>query len=80
MKLDMTRFLLFLAPVTTDDNNSRNRIISSSQVNYSRICIRGIFSLVSRVRTAFRKFWKVIEIENAIFRDLKSFGKEMIFL
>ena len=24
------------------------------------------------------RFWKVIEIENAIFHDLESFGKEMI--
>ena len=24
-------------------------------------------------------FWKVMEIKNAIFQDLESFGKEMIF-
>ena len=28
---------------------------------------------------AFGKFWKVMEIENAIFHNLESFGKEMIF-
>ena len=35
--------------------------------------------LVFRVRTGFGKFWKVVEIENAIFQDLESFGKERIF-
>ena len=27
----------------------------------------------------FGKFWKVIEIENVIFQDLESFGKERVF-
>ena len=33
-----------------------------------------------RVRTGFGKFWKVMEVENAIFQALESFGKEMIFI
>ena len=33
----------------------------------------------TRVRTGFGKFWKVLEIDNAIFQDLESFGKESIF-
>jgi len=27
----------------------------------------------------FRKFWKVMEIENFIFQDLESFGKARMF-
>ena len=30
-----------------------------------------------KIRTGFGKFWKVTEIDNAIFQDLESFGKEM---
>ena len=32
-----------------------------------------------RVRAGFGKFSKVMKIENAIFQDMESFGKEMIF-
>ena len=31
------------------------------------------------VRTGLGKFWKVMEIENAIFQDLGSLGKEKVF-
>ena len=31
---------------------------------------------VYRARTGFEKFWKVMEIENAVFQELESFGKE----
>ena len=34
---------------------------------------------MSRARTGFVMFWKVMEIENAVFQDLESFRKEMIF-
>ena len=27
----------------------------------------------------FGRFWKAMEIDNAIFQDLESFGKRMIF-
>ena len=33
----------------------------------------------NRVRTGFGKFWKVMEIDNAIFHDLESFGKGIFF-
>ena len=33
----------------------------------------------SRVRTGFGKFRNVMEIENAFFKDLKSFGKGKVF-
>ena len=32
-----------------------------------------------RVRTGFAKFWNIMEIHNAIFQDLESFGKEEFF-
>ena len=32
-----------------------------------------------KVRTGFGKYWKVIKVENAIFRDLKSLGKREHF-
>ena len=32
-----------------------------------------------RVHMSFGKFWNIMEIENAIFQDLKNFGKERIF-
>ena len=35
--------------------------------------------LLFRTRTDFEKFWKFMEIENATFLDLESFGKESIF-
>ena len=28
----------------------------------------------------FREFWKVMEIDDTVFQDLKSFGKRDIFL
>ena len=31
------------------------------------------------VRTGFGTFWKIMEIENAIFQDLESFRKDRIF-
>ena len=35
--------------------------------------------MLIRVRAAFRKLWKVMEIGNATFQDLESFGKEKFF-
>ena len=32
-----------------------------------------------RARNGFGKLWKVMEIDNAIFQDLESFGKREIF-
>ena len=32
-----------------------------------------------RVRMGFGKLWKVMEIDNAIFQDLESFGKGRFF-
>ena len=37
----------------------------------------GIRNLKLKVRTGFRRFWKVMEIDNTIFQDLESFGKEI---
>ena len=34
---------------------------------------------IYRARTGFEKFWKVMEIENAVFEELESFGKERSF-
>ena len=35
-----------------------------------------VVQLRSRVRTCFGKFWKVTEIDNAIFKKMENFGKE----
>ena len=34
---------------------------------------------IHRVRMVFGKFWKVMEIDYAIFQDLESFGKKEFF-
>ena len=36
-------------------------------------------TLTNKVRTGSGTCWKVMEIENTIFKDLGCFGKEMIF-
>ena len=37
------------------------------------------FSYIHSVRTDFGGFWKVMEIDSAIFQDLESYGKGRIF-
>ena len=34
----------------------------------------------TRFHAGFGKFWKVMEIENAILQDLERFGNEIIFI
>ena len=33
----------------------------------------------NRVRMGYGTFWKVLEIDNAIFQELESFGKREVF-
>ena len=52
-----------------------------NQILFVHICT--FFSKKHRSRCSTYRihagFWKVLEIENAFFQDLESFGKEMIF-
>ena len=46
---------------------------------YSIVLVTILFAGSVRVSESFGKFWKVMEIENAIFQDQKSFRNERIF-
>ena len=41
--------------------------------------LRNSLPFTLMIRTGIGEFWKVMEIDNAIFQDLESFGKERIF-
>ena len=38
-----------------------------------------VLPTITRVSKGFGQFWKVIEIDNAVFQDLESFGKREDF-
>ena len=48
-------------------------------LNCLELQIQSKIFLSNRVRKYFGKFWKVMEIDNAIFQDLESFGNERFF-
>ena len=52
----------------------------SSNMNEQICCVEVLDrSSICRIRTGFRMFWKVLEIDNAIFQNLESFEKWRFF-